>query len=115
LYTADLGEPSGVVTIIIKDDNKLVVDEGIYDLVGDTLHITGIELHANFKEQIDLKIALDDIKYVEIEEIDDIATPGCVIGLAALVAFIVVAITTANSFDNSPKKCAGPEGFGFEE
>ncbi|MFC2119859.1 hypothetical protein ACFLQ4_02190 [Bacteroidota bacterium] len=115
LYTKDLGEPSGVVTIIIKDDKKLVVDEGIYELVGDTLHITGLKLHTNFVEQIDLKIALDDIQYVEIEEIDNFATTGCVIGLATLAIFIVLAITAANSFDNSPKKCSGPEGFGFEE
>jgi hypothetical protein len=115
LYTGDLGEPSGVVTIITKDEKKLVVYEGIYDLVGDTLHIAGMELHTNFKEHIDVKIALDDIQYVEIEEIDDLATTGCVIGLAAIVFFIVGVISFGNSLDKTTKKCSGPEGFGFEE
>ena len=105
LYTNDLGAPSGVVTIIMKDEKKLVVDEGIYELVGDTLHITGLKSLTNYVEQIDVKISLDDIQYVEIEEIDDLATTGCIIGLAALVVFIIGVISFGNSVDKSTKSC----------
>jgi len=105
LLTSELGEPAGVVTIIMKDEKRIVVEQGTYELVGDTLHITGLKPHAYFLENIDVNIAFDDILTVEIEEIDDFATTGCVIGLASLVTFIIIAVATANQY-HSPKKCS---------
>ncbi len=110
LYTGDLGEPSGVVTIITNDEKRIDVREGIYEVVGDTLRVRGLKLNTNFVEQIDVKIALDDIQYVEIEEIDDLATTGCVIGLAAIVFFIVGVISFGNSLDKTTKKCKEDKG-----
>ena len=61
LYSQDLGEPTGVVTIITTDEERIVVDEGIYDVVGDTLYVKGVKQYTDHVEQIDVKIALDDI------------------------------------------------------
>ena len=90
LYTSDLGEPAGVVTIITNDEKKIVVHDGIYELVGDTLHAKGIN-KANttvYGQPIVVKIALNDIRSVKIEELDGLAIAGCAIGIAALALFI---------------------------
>ena len=116
LYTSDLGEPAGVVTIITNDEKKLLVDEGIYELVGDTLYVNGINKTNTtvYGHPIDVKIALNDIRSVKIEEPDGLATAGCVIGgVATLALFIVIIISFGNN-DYSPKSCAS-EGFTFEE
>ena len=105
LLTSDLGKPAGVVTIIMKDENKLEADEGIYELIGDTLHITGLKSYSKFVQKIDVNIAFDDILAVEIEEIDEFATAGCVVGLVSLATFIIMAIAVGNQ-DHSPKKCS---------
>jgi len=107
LYTGDLGEPAGVVTIITNDEQRIELEECIYELVGDTLYANGINKTNTtvYGQPIYVKIALDDIQSVEIKEPDGWATTGCVIGVAALAVFIVLAITAANSIDNSPKSC----------
>lgn len=96
-------------------DVKVVLDEGQYDLVGDTLYVNGINKTNTtvYGQPIDLKIALDDIRYIEIEELDGWATTGCVIGAAAALALSLLAAIAVSSY-KSPKKCSGPEGFGFK-
>ena len=94
LYTSDLGEPAGVVTIITKDEKKLLVDEGIYELFGDTLYVSGINKTNTtvYGNPIDVKIALNDIRSVKIEELDGLATAGCFIGLTASVILGVIVV-----------------------
>ena len=104
LYTEDLGEPAGIVTIIMNDEERIVVDEGIYDVVGDTLYIKEVKQDVDNEEQIDIKISLDDIQSVWIEKPDGFATAGCVISVAALVFIIVGVITVANN-DYSTTSC----------
>lgn len=115
LYTSDLGEPAGVVTIITKDEKKLLVDEGIYELVGDTLFVNGINKTNTtvYGHPIDVKIALNNIRSVEIEKPDGLATAGCVIGGVATLALFIVMAIAASSY-KAPKSCSGPEGFGFK-
>ena len=104
LYTEDLGEPAGVVTIITNDEERIVVDDGIYDVVGDTLYIKGVKQDIDNEEQIDVKIALDNIQSVWIEKPDGFATAGCVISLAAL-AFIIVGVITVANTEYSTNSC----------
>jgi len=115
LYSQDLGEPAGVVTIITNDEKRIEVHEGIYEVIGDTLYASGIN-KANttvYGQPINIKIALGDIRSVEIKEPDGWATTGLIIGVAGL-AIIIAVISIGNSFDKSTKSCAS-EGFTFEE
>ena len=107
LYTTDLGEPADVVTIILKDKKKIVMDEGIYELAGDTLYASGINKTNTsvYGQKIDLKIALDDIHSVEIEEFDGLATTGCIIGGAVVVSLMIAMILTFPSYKGTPSKC----------
>ena len=116
LYTTDLGEPADVVTIILKDKKKIVMDEGIYELAGDTLYASGINKTNTsvYGQKIDLKIALDDIQSINIEEFDGWATTGCIVGVTIVLALFTAMLITLNNY-KAPKKCSGPEGFGFEE
>jgi hypothetical protein len=106
LYTSDLGEPAGVVTIITNNEERIVLDEGNYELVGDTLYVNGINKTNTtvYGHPIDVKIALDDIHSTEIEEFDGWATTGCVMGVASLAIIIVGVIAMANS-DYSTNSC----------
>jgi len=93
LYTLDSGEPADVVTIIMKDEKKLVVDEGIYEFGGDTLYVNGINKTNTmvYGQNIDLKIAFDDIQSINIEEFDGWRTTGC-IAVGAVGFSIIIAL-----------------------
>jgi hypothetical protein len=104
LYTEDLGEPAGVVTIIMNDEERIVVDDGIYEVVGDTLYIKRVKQDTDRVEQINVKISLDNIQSVWIEKPDGFATAGCVISLAAL-AFIIVGVIAVANNDYSTNSC----------
>jgi len=80
------------------------VDDGIYEVVGDTLFVKGINPYTSSEEQIDIKIALDNIQSVWIEEPDGFATAGCVISVAALV-FIIVGVIAVAQNDYSTNSC----------
>jgi hypothetical protein len=99
LYSQDLGEPAGIVIIVTNDQNKIEVREGNYDVVGDTLHVKGFKQYIDHVEQIDVKIALDDIQSVEIEEHDTLANIGLVIVVAA-IAYSILAAILFMSFSN---------------
>ena len=115
LYTSDLGEPASIVAIITNDDGKIVLDEGKYELAGDTLYISGINKTNTsvYGQKIDLKIALDDIHSVEIEEFDGWATTGCIIGGVVGVSLMIAIILTFPSHKGTPSKCQY-EGLNFE-
>jgi len=96
-------------------DVKVVLDEGQYDLVGDTLYVNGINKTNTtvYGQPINLKIALDDIRYIEIEELDGWATTGCIIGGAVVVSLWIAIILTFPSNQGTPSKCQY-EGSTFE-
>ena len=54
------------------------------------------------KVVIDVKLALAEIKYVEIDEYDELATAACLIGSVGLISLIIGAIA---SVDKTPPKC----------
>jgi hypothetical protein len=68
-----------------------LVDEGIYELVGDTLYVSGINKTNTsvYGKHIDLNIALDDIHSVKIEKLDGWRTTGCVMGVTTAVAMSI--------------------------
>ena len=103
-YTSDLGEPAGIVVITMNDKNVIEFRKGIYEVVGDTLYVNGFKQYIDHLKPIDVRIALDDIKYVETKERDDLASCGMIIGVSALAFFIIMTIAVANQ-DHSPKKC----------
>jgi len=78
------------LTIVTNEKKKIKLQEGSYKVVGDTLYAKEIRVHTAYNEFIDIKIALTDIRYAEIDELDDLATVGMVVGLAALVMLILV-------------------------
>lgn len=92
LYSQDLGQPAGIVVITMNDEKKIEVREGIYEVVGDTLYIKEVKQDTDHVEQIDVKIPLDNIQSVEIEEHDTLANIGLVIVVAAIAYSILAAI-----------------------
>jgi hypothetical protein len=107
LSTEDFRGQVGVVVIIMNDEERIAVDEGFYEVFDDTLYANGINKSnvSVFGQPIDVKIALADIKYVEIEKPDDIATAGCLISLTGLALLIILSIAAVSSFDSSPRSC----------
>jgi hypothetical protein len=88
----------------MNDEERIEVDDGIYEIVGDTLYIKEVKRDTDLLEQIDIKIALDNIQTVWIEESDGFATAGCVISLAAL-AFIIVGVIAVANTEYSTNSC----------
>jgi hypothetical protein len=100
-------EPINDLTIVTNDDNKFVMDDVTYQVIDDTLYLEGINRTNDsvYGQLIDKKIALDDIQYVEIEELNSSKTTGCIIGLTGLVVLFIGLIAAASS---QPKSCKGP-------
>ena len=101
-------EPIGEITIITNENKSIKIDEIIYQVIDDTLYAEGINITnvEVYGKPIDLKIALADIQYVEINELNASKTAGCVIGSASLILLIIGFIALAN---NTPKSCEGPK------
>ena len=97
-------EPINDVTIVTNDDNRIVLDEFIYQVIADTLYIEGINRTSTevYGQLIDEKIALADIQYVEIDELDGLKTTGCVISLTGLAILMIAIISTLSSY-SQPK------------
>jgi len=109
-------EPIDDLTIITNDDNKFILDEVTYQVIDDTLYLEGINRTNNkvYGQLIDEKIALADIQYVEIEELNSSKTTGCIIGLTGFAILMIALISSASSY-SQPKSCGGSyHGFNFE-
>lgn len=103
-------EPMDEFAIITFNDERIEIKWDTFQVIRDTLYADGLKEESIFLKPVDVKIALADIKYVEIDEYDELATGICVIGSAGLILLIVAAIAAANSIDKTPKKCR-IEGF----
>lgn len=100
-------EPINDLNIVTNDDNRILMDEVTYQVINDTLYIEGInKTNADVYGQfLNKKIALADIQYVEIDELNTAKTTGCVIGLTGLAVLFIGLIIAASS---QPKSCKGP-------
>lgn len=63
-----------------------------YHIENDTLYAEGINKTNTtvYGQTVDVKIALSDIQYVKIEELDGLKTAGFVIGSTALILLLIV-------------------------
>ena len=106
-FTESSTEPINDLTIVTNDDNRIVMDEVTYQVYDDTLYIEGINRTnvSVYGQLIDEKIALANIQYVEIEELNSSKTTGCIIGLTGLAVLFIGLIAAASS---QPKSCKGP-------
>ncbi|MBT8387692.1 MAG: hypothetical protein KJO12_09800, partial [Ignavibacteria bacterium] len=97
----------GEITIITNEAKRIELSEGSYQIVDDTLYACGFDKTNSsvFGQAIDVKIAMEDIQYAEVDEIDSFATFGCVIGVAGLVLLIIGMVSAANSANEPVKKC----------
>ena len=84
------------------DDERIKIIWDTYFTKDDTLYARGLKYGDIFSYPIDLKIALSDIKQVEVDEFNGLATAGCIIGSAGIIFFIIVAIAVVTY---EPKSC----------
>ena len=92
-------EPTGDITIFTNKDDIIEIEENSYQVLNDTLFAKGLLKTNvnNYGQPIDVKISIEDIQYIKIEEFDGLATAGCILGVGALVFLVVVGIVIANS------------------
>ena len=81
------------LTIIPEETETIELSDVKYRVEKDTVYIKGNKVYANFVEQVDLKVALNDMGYFGIEELDDIMTLGVYVGIAIFSILIVAIIT----------------------
>ena len=103
LYLKDRTELTSNFVVTTYHDESFEIDWNTFNVIDDTLYAKGIVQNVNtyFGQPTDVTLALADIKYIEIDEYDELATAGCVIGSAGLI-IIIGAIA---SVDRTPKKC----------
>ena len=97
-------EPIGELTIITNDDRRIIIDEVIYQVVDDTLYAGGIDKMntESYGRPVNLKLATNDIQYMEVNELNVTRTVGCIIGSAGLILLIIGVIAVATY---EPKSC----------
>jgi hypothetical protein len=110
-------EPINNLTIVTNEDKRIEIHEVTFQVFDDTLYAEGVNKTNTtvYGQLIDVKIALEDIQFVEIDEFSEAKTIGCIISLTGLVVLIIGLIAAANSFDKSSKGCGGTyHGFNLE-
>jgi len=115
-FTESSSNPINNLTIVTNEDKRIEIDEVMYQVIDDTLYAEGINKTNTsvYGQPIDVKFALADIQYVEIDELNDVRTIGCIIGLTGVVVLTIGLMVAANSY-KSPKGCGGTyHGFNFE-
>ncbi len=116
LYEEDQKGSMGEITIVTNEATRIELSQGTYKVMDDTLYAKGFN-KTNvrvYNQVIDVKIALTDIQYAEIDELDSFATFGCVIGVAGLV-LLIIGLFSASKSTESTKGCGGTyHGFNFE-
>ena len=83
LYTDFEKKAFDDLTIVTKEDERIIIQGVTYQIINDTLYANGIN-KSNvivYNKPIEFKIALVDIKNIEIKEFDGLATAGCIIGV----------------------------------
>ena len=93
-------------TIITVRDERFQIKHDTFQIIRDTLFADGIKEESLHLIHTKVNVALDDIKYIEIDELDGLATTGCVIGSAGLILLIVGLVSMGNSLNNSAKSCS---------
>jgi hypothetical protein len=114
LFSKDRTEPIDELTIITKENKIFKIDEIIYQVVDDTLYADGINKTNTdvYGQAINLRLALSDINYVEINDLNVSRTVGCVITSAGLILLIIGLIAAVSTTEKAPQKC---EYEGFED
>jgi hypothetical protein len=107
LISKNIEEPVGELSIITNDDQRIIIDEITYQIVDDTLYLEGIDLTNTevYGKPINLKLAVNDIQYVEIDELDVFRTVGCI---TASVGAVVMSVILVFLFEDY-KGCEGPK------
>lgn len=89
-------------TIITVRDERFQIKHDTFQIIRDTLFADGIKEESLHLIHTKVNVALDDIKYIEIDEQDKLATTVCIIGSAGLF-LIIASLATA---DKSAKSCS---------
>ncbi len=91
----------GTLTIATEKD-RITIEEAICRINNDTLIVTGINktISDSVHQTVLYTAAMDDIRYIEVEEYDSGKTLGCIIGASA-VAIGVFLLLTANIIGDS--------------
>ena len=100
-------EPINDLVIVTNEDKRIEIHEVTFQVFDDTLYAEGVNKTntAVYGQLIDVKIALEDIQYVEVDEFSEVKTIGCIISLTGLVVLIIGLIAAVNSFDKPAKSC----------
>ena len=101
----------GTLTIGTKN-SRITLDEATCSINNDTLIVAGIS--DSLHQAIRYTTALDDIRYIELEEYDSGKTLGCIIGASA-VALGVFVLIAANSLGDSYVDGCKVEGCNISE
>ena len=97
----------GELTIITNNDKKIIIDEITYQIVDDTLYAEGINKTNTevYGKPINLKLATNDIQYVEIDALDVFRTVGCITASVGAVGMSVIMVFLFKDY----KGCEGPK------
>ena len=90
-------DPIDDFTIQTLDDERMKIIWETYYTINDTLFAKGLIYGDLFGQPVNVKIALANIQHVEVDDPDDLATAGCVIGLTGLALFFIIGIAVATS------------------
>lgn len=107
LLSNNNAEPIDDLTIITNDDRKIIIDEITYQIVDDTLYAEGINKTNTevYGKPINLKLATNDIQYVEIDALDVFRTVGCITASVGAVGMSVIMVFLFKDY----KGCEGPK------
>ena len=102
-------KPVNDLTIVTKDNKYILINEATFEVKDDTVHLEGVLYSSidSYGKITKLKIALSDIQYVEIEELNDSKTAGCIISLTGVFIIFIALIASASSSHSQPKSCGG--------
>ena len=87
--------------IITVMDERFQIKHDAFQIIRDTLFADGIKEESLHLIHTKVNVALDDIKYIEIDELDGTATTVCLIGSAGL--FLIIA--SMSTVDKSATSC----------
>jgi len=98
LFSQNRNEPINDITIVTKDDKRILINEATFEVLNDTVHIEGVKniTDNSHGQLVKLKIALSDIQTVEIEGLNESKTTGCIVGLTSVVLLTILLAASTN-------------------
>lgn len=98
LFSKNRNKPINDITIVTKDDKRILINEATFEVLNDTVSIEGVKNINNIShgQLVKLKIALSDIQTVEIEGLNESKTTGCIVGLTSVVLLTILLAASAN-------------------